>query len=377
MTGSSDLSALINEVAELRRQVRDQAAQLAELRGDDEAAPQARFGRRHLIGALAGLGAAGLAGVASADPAAAADGDPLLLGTDTNASSSETRLAHTGANDSLDVGVAVSTTGWTAVGISCDENPDFEITLGRNALHADVSTLTTSGDRAIWARAKDGFGVFADCFSPTFPAVAASNFAGGPGLGGFSEDGGPQLWLDAYPEDPAGPPASGLRGRGQIKADVNGDLWMCVATGTPGTWTRLLREDTAHGRIVPIAPFRALDTRAANGRPSGSPVIPGQLHGPLRGGQNVTLDLAGITPIPTTATGVTGNLTVVAATAAGHLRVFPAGSTSSTSAINFTKNTTVANAFTSGINPTGLRLVAPISSTITYHLIVDVTAYIT
>lgn len=62
-----------------------------------------------------------------------------------------------------------------------------------------------------------------------------------------------------------------------MSVDAAADLWLCVEAGPlvePGTWTRLLREDSTSGRVVPITPVRVLDTRSAGGRSAGSPVVP-------------------------------------------------------------------------------------------------------
>jgi len=163
-----------------------------------------------------------------------------------------------------------------------------------------------------------------------------------------------------------------------MSVDAEGDLWMCTTAGDPGTWTRLLREDTAAGRVVPVDPFRALDTRATGGRPSGSPAIPGQKKGPLNGGAVLTLDLAGVGAIPATATGVVGNLTVVSPNYSGWLKALPSGGTGATSSLNFMAGTAaVANAFTSALGPAGLMITASGTAANRYHLIVDITAYIT
>jgi hypothetical protein len=138
-----------------------------------------------------------------------------------------------------------------------------------------------------------------------------------------------------------------------------------------------LREDTTSGRTVPINPMRALDTRAVGGRPPGSPLVPGQKKGPLTGGEAVTLDLAGTGAIPTTASGVVGNLTVVKPDYSGYLVAIPSGSSSNTSAVNFDAGEIVANSFTSALGPEGLTLRANGSSGRSYHLVVDITAYIT
>jgi len=109
----------------------------------------------------------------------------------------------------------------------------------------------------------------------------------------------------------------------------------------------------------------------------GAPVVPGQRKGPLHGGDSVTLDLAGVGAIPSTASGVVGNATVVTPDGGGFLRILPAGASVPASSFNFTDGVTVANGFTCGLTPAGLRAVAPISSSIRYHLVIDIAAYIT
>jgi hypothetical protein len=206
--------------------------------------------------------------------------------------------------------------------------------------------------------------------------VAGTSEQGGPGVYASSGN-GPALFLK--PTESSGPPVASWDGIGAISVDPSGDLWLCVAPTNDfsGTWTRLLREDTTAGRVVPIDPMRALDTRATGGRPSGSPAITGQKKGPLHGGEAVTLDLAGAGSIPATASGVVGNLTVVNPDFSGYLVAIPSGSTSQSSALNFDAGEVVANAFTSALGPNGLTLRANGSSGRVYHLVVDITAYIT
>ena len=129
------------------------------------------------------------------------------------------------------------------------------------------------------------------------------------------------------------------------------------------------------GRTVPIAPFRALDTRATGGRPAGSPAVPGQKKGPLKGGEAMTLDLAGVAPIPTTATGVVGNLIAITPNYTGYLRAAPSGSPLTATALSFAPGPNTGNAFTVGLGPDGVTLRGSGTVANTYHLVVDITAY--
>jgi hypothetical protein len=105
--------------------------------------------------------------------------------------------------------------------------------------------------------------------------------------------------------------------------------------------------------------------------------VPGQKKGPLKGGTSLTLDLGGAGPIPGTASGVVGNLTVVSPNYAGFLSARPSGAAAATSSLNFTAGSTVANAFTSQLGPAGLTISGSGTSPNSYQLIVDITAYIT
>jgi hypothetical protein len=163
---------------------------------------------------------------------------------------------------------------------------------------------------------------------------------------------------------------------GSIYVDPDCKVWLCT-NASPVTWTELLRADTTAGRIIPITPFRVLDTRATGGKPSGSPAVPGQVKGPLKGGQVVTLDLAAVTPIPATATGVVGNLTAVTPNYTGYLRVAPSGQPFNATALSFTKADVTGNAFTAKLGPDGLALQGSGTTTNTYELVIDITAYIT
>ncbi len=378
-----DLEAMRAELRELRALV----TALREHPERDERPPETTPGdrtvsRRRLLTALAGVGAAGAAGVANASPAAAADGDPIVMGQD-NLSTAKTLLSNA---DSPGQGI-----------------PDFP-TLGNpgsallrledvrldNALVAlGTSTAIAAGGfegMRVWGDAQglvvgsDGIAAFGAVAEGD--ATAAVVYSENAQAIWASSDIGIQLVLAPSAID--GPGGAVLPGTtkwaeaGSISVDQNKDVWLCTEGGAEPVWTRLLREDTAVGRTVAITPIRAIDTRFAGGRPAGSPVIPGQKAGPLKGGTSVTLDLAGITPIPTTATGVIGNLTAVTPSYAGWLTAGPSGAATTTSALNFPSGVAaIANAFTSQLGPDGLTITASGTTANTYHLIIDITAYIT
>jgi hypothetical protein len=58
------------------------------------------------------------------------------------------------------------------------------------------------------------------------------------GVGGFFAGGAAALHL--VPAQTTGHPWSGLHLRGDLLMDRTGTLWVCVASGTPGTWHKIL-----------------------------------------------------------------------------------------------------------------------------------------
>jgi hypothetical protein len=357
------------EMESLRAEVAELRAELAAVRRTESAA----ITRRRLLTGLVGVGAAGAAGVVAATPAAAADGDELVVGQD-NLATTQTLLSN------------APTPG--------EGVPDFpEDTSGALLRLEDVGDgiglVALSNGTAITAQGFEGMRLWGDAQglvvgSDGIASLGSFGYDEAAAVVAHSED-GPAVWatsgggiqLVLLPSQIDGPGTNSSVDTGSISVDEHVDVWLCVQGGATPTWTRLLREDTASGRTVPIAPLRAIDTRAVGGRPPGSPAIPGQKAGPLVGGTSVTLDLAGIGPIPATATGVIGNLTVASPTYTGYLTARPSGTPGTTSSLNFPKGVTaIANAFTSQLGPAGLTITGSGTATSTYHLIVDITAYI-
>jgi len=143
-----------------------------------------------------------------------------------------------------------------------------------------------------------------------------------------------------------------LRSNGAIA-----DEFTILKGGPPGT------------RFHTVTPCRVLDTRRPPG-PLGSP--------PLAGGAARTFPVTGACGVPATARAITGNLTVTQATAAGHLRAYPGGTTAPpVSTLNFATGQTRANNLIVTLGAAGDltgEAVMP-SGADTAHLILDVTGY--
>jgi hypothetical protein len=345
-----ELDALRSEVASLRSELDDRRRRSVT--------------RRRLLTGLAGVTAASAAGVVRATPASAADDDPVLLGND-NEATETTQIVTTHE----------------------DGTSRIEVGAGNWGLYATADTVAVLGSvpfggvAGVWGEVAGpaGSGVTGNAANAGAIGVIATSEAG-PALAALSRQDG--VTLELTPAERSGPPSDLPTGLleyrvGALSVDENSEVWLCTATGDPGTWTRLMREDTAVGRVIPITPIRVLDTRETGGKPSGSPAVPGQIKGPLRGGQVVTLDLAGIAPIPTTASGVLGNLTAVTPSYTGYVRVAPSGQPFTATALSFTKDGVTGNAFTAKLGPDGASFRASGTTANTYELVVDITAYIT
>jgi hypothetical protein len=116
-----------------------------------------------------------------------------------------------------------------------------------------------------------------------------------------------------------------------------------------------------------VVPCRAVDTRNAPG-PYGGPA--------LTANSDRTFVLAGRCGIPTSARAVSGNITVVQSTAAGDLRVYPAGSgLANASAINYRAGQARANNATAQLGTGGAAVVRCDQPSGNVHVIIDVNGY--
>jgi hypothetical protein len=119
--------------------------------------------------------------------------------------------------------------------------------------------------------------------------------------------------------------------------------------------------------VVPVTPFRLLDTRTGVGA--------GGRTDPLGPDSTITVQVAGVGTIPTDATGVILNVTANAATASGYVTATPTGSArAETSVLNLTPGQDLPNMVTATLG-TGGRLDL-YNFTGSVHLIADVAGYL-
>ena len=160
-------------------------------------------------------------------------------------------------------------------------------------------------------------------------------------------------------------------------ADLDGDGWLDLlvsdtATGVAGidtaaTLSVLRRLAPAPLSFYTVIPCRVLDTRQG---------------APLASGVSEVVEVAGACGIPPTARAVSANVTVTQSTAGGHVTLWPAGPTPTTSTINFGADQTRANNAVlslaggdGGAVPGTLQAVAAVAGGGQVDLILDVNGY--
>lgn len=206
---------------------------------------------------------------------------------------------------------------------------------------------TTSDNIGVYGSSSGGYGLFgatdtgAGAAGAGLKGSAASSGTGvlgesgsgigvegdsGSGIGGSFSGGQAPLALGLAKA--GGPPTSGAHVAGEIYADANGVLWVCNASGDFSTSSHpsFYRLSSL---VMLTAPARLLDTR------SGQPALT-NWGAPLSAHQTRALTVAGVTyggsTIPSGATAIIGNCTVLGPTSNGNLLIFPAGAPTPTAA---------------------------------------------
>jgi hypothetical protein len=162
---------------------------------------------------------------------------------------------------------------------------------------------------------------------------------------------------------------------GEIDIDASGNVYLCVANGTPGTWRKLGGPSSA-GQLHLVTPGRVYDSRDADGKLAfGSPdrvvsanVVPTGHVG------------AGNIVVPAGATAILCNLTVTQTEGAGFLGLYSNALASwpGTSSINWVvKDTDTANTLTTAIDATAKLKVTIGGSSVAAkaHFVIDVVGY--
>ncbi len=348
---------LESKVSELSAQLERLTALLAreERDGDrrDGNATAERGSRRQML-KLAGAAAAGAVAstaVLGAQPAAAANGDPMLHGsinTTENQASAVTRLQTTatggGAGYLFQTGTAFA-----------PANSAFPCAL--------AGWSTTEGF-------PNGVYGYTGTTAPGYGLVGQGS---GPGSSG-ARLGGVHANLVLAPSGAAAPARSGARSTGEIVMDGAGSLWVCVSGGTPGSWRKLAGPATA-GAFHPISPVRVYDSRLPDPAPGTLANGESRVVSVKDGRNEGTGAVDAADAVPDGAIAVAGNLTIVETSGAGFLSVMPGdAATRVGSTINWSANgQIVANGFVSRVD--GSRQVKVFAGGGTTHFVIDITGY--
>ncbi|HMJ79071.1 MAG TPA: hypothetical protein VK507_24005 [Iamia sp.] len=273
-------------------------------------------GRRRALVGLAGAAAAGtVAALASSSPAAAADGDELILGNP-NAATSPTALTVTGGPTTYGLGVIDGTVSDPPAGGAV-----FAHTAGAQFDTAVWALAEGAGTTGVRADSQDGIGGFFTTGSADAPALLAAGF--GIGLSAAGVRG--QVQMTPETPSPLTFPVEGRTGTLYMQAGqdeesfIDGTLWVCVEDGTPGTWRKVAGHNTTGALHLLAAPHRVYDSR-----PGGIPTAIGPKTPLPAGNVARTLDLkVASSGVPAGALGALVTVLLVNATAgAGNFTIW-------------------------------------------------------
>ncbi|MCA1696302.1 MAG: hypothetical protein LC749_17170, partial [Actinobacteria bacterium] len=337
----------------------------ADAEADRETSEEAvtRRGILRRMGSVAAAGVVGAAGalLVGADPAGAGQGN-MQYGNDNNAGDFTTQLRSVHPDQTLIVlnegtGSLAGAALWGRIG-----------TTGASAfipVSAGVVGTAAYG-RGVFGGSERGYGV--EGYSEYDIGVYGSSgqsvslWAGGAG----------RLFQALRT---AGAPTLGTFLAGEQIRDANGELWLCVVDGSPGTWRRAatVYQGTAGGSMNLLArPIRLYDSRVGTKlAPMASVDV--QVTGTVVNGVSV----------PAGAVGVVGNVTVTETVApSGYLTLYPQGSPPSpaTSNVNwFAANQDLNAAAVVGLNPANGKLTihnGMVGGSNPTHVVFDATAFV-
>ena len=310
-------------------------------------------------------------GVGAAAALAAADGAMLTLGNSGNTAEHATVLTYDGSEatpTALEVSIANddSTGVYGAAGNATTGNSAYGV-LGTAGTGVDATGVAGSAGT-------DAVGVLGAATGNSSVGVYGVTDAGwgvvGLSLTGIDivavETGRVLQNLSGF----VGAPTSGSYLIGEQIRDNNGDVYICVVSGSPGTWHKVLTVNSGNTGIISLlsAPIRLLDTRLNHITWASGSIHTFQVTGVLVGGIQV----------PNGAIGVVGTVTVVQPNGGGDLRLYPGGAPlPATSSINFASGQVVANGVTVGLNTGGqISIKVDMPAGTSTHVIFDASGYV-
>jgi hypothetical protein len=353
----------------------------------EPAGPRGIDRRRLLVGGATAAAATAAAALGAATPAAAADGDSIVLGADNTSSNMTTVTAPldgfpviNAVNEGTGAALQGSNTSSTIPairGISTDNAGVFgqsetqEGVYGSSTSGTGVYGQSTSGT-GVDGRSTNSAGVFglsSNDFGVAGVSSTSAGVRGGGATGLLGVGTTANLSIPAWLGRVAPTSDAIAHAAGDVVTDVGGNVWLCVAAGTPGTWRKVAGPGTAGSLHLLAAPVRAYDSR-----PGTSPTVGPKTK--LSGNTSRSLSVrANSTGVPAEATAVSVTLLLVnASTSGGNLTLW-AGNASrpSANAMVWGGNAgRFASTAITRISPTGTVLVAASAPT---DLVLDIVGY--
>jgi hypothetical protein len=353
-----------------------------------EPAPRRGIDRRRLlVGGATAAAATAAAAMGAAAPAAAADGDSIVLGTENTSSNMTTVTApldgfpvinavNEGSGAALQ-GSNTSTTIPAIRGISTDnagvygQSETQEGVYGSSTSGTGVYGQSTSG-AGVDGRSTNSAGVFglsSNDFGVAGVSSTSAGVRGGGATGLLGVGTTANLSIPAWLGRAAPTSDAFAHTAGDVVTDVGGNVWLCVAAGTPGTWRKVAGPGSAGSLHLLAAPVRAYDSR-----PGTSPAVGSKTK--LSGNASRSLSVrANSTGVPAGATAVSVTILLVNASSAGGNFTIWAGNATRPSANAMVWGGTAgrfASTAVTRISPTGTVLVAASAST---DLVLDIVGY--
>lgn len=211
-------------------------------------APPGRLGRRAVMTGAAGLAAAAAATTVNASPAAAANGDPILMSTVT-AGKGNTLVRVNGPD--VDWGFAATDQGALP---TPGPKPALLGYATGNAVSTGVHGITSSTGSGVRGDGTTGYGGY---FTAT-QGAGDGVFAQGNRFGVIARGERAGLWVTARPTR-SEPPLGGAVAA--VGTDTGAELWAAVGTNAANDWRMLAGPTTAGSFHLLPSPQRAYDSR--------------------------------------------------------------------------------------------------------------------
>jgi hypothetical protein len=337
------VSELQEQIDQLKHQLAELEHQVAAHDGGETMSTRRGVFKKLAVGAVGAVAASGAVSALTARPAAATDGVDLNIGNDTQTSQSLTALIYS---------PATATTGvFTAA--------DSAINIGSSTYPAALNG---------WAYGRVANGVYGFSFVDNGAGVVGwAQTPGGNGVVARS-DVGSNLVLHSQGLAPTARPGAFVKG--SVVGDANGDVWLCIVAGTPGTWRKIGGPATSGALHVLPEPLRSYDSRSGAKLAAGSTTTVPLANG--KNGLNVS-----VAAVPAGATAALVNVTLTGTVGGfGFLQAYSAALAAppATSVMNWSSaNDSVANEMTIAVDSApAIKLTVGANDT---HIIVDVVGY--